>query len=141
MIIQGNNMENITITKEGYSILRKIVNGKRAKKLLVVTFDSENYPVLEFDLHVSECKELVEQKLADYVNVNSFPEHRTLWDEKKLEIEHKISAEIVPTNLGEFALEQYDKDEKRFRRSENRSLAALIISVISIFVSILLALF
>jgi hypothetical protein len=134
-------MENITLTKNGYSILRRIVNGKRDKRILVVTFDSENYPVSEFDLHASECKELVEQKLADYFDVNSFPDYVTLWDEKKIEIEHKISAKIIPTNLGEVALEQYDRNEKRFRNSEIRSWVALVFSFTSLVISIYFSIF
>jgi len=135
---KGSVTDAVTLTKDGYSILRKIVNGKNAKKLLVVTFDSEAYPITEFDLHSSECDVLVNQRLAEYIESESTPDKNRYWDEMVIFPDPLVSAKIIPTNLGEFALEQYDKNEKRFRRSEFRSWLAVGISVIALIISILI---
>lgn len=129
-------MDNITLTKEGYSLLRRVVKGKKANKLLVVTFDLETNPIAEFDLHSNEGDVLVNQSLAEYVDPVSVPNHLN-WDDIVIFPDPYVSAKITPTNLGEFALEQYDKNEKRFRNSEIRSWTAIVVSGIALVVSIL----
>jgi hypothetical protein len=130
-------MDDITLTEEGYSILRRVVNGKKANKLLIVTFDLETNPIAEFDLHSSESDVLVNQGLAEYVDSVSVP-NRINWDDIVIFPDPYVSAKITPTNLGEFALEQYDKNERRFRNSEIRSWIAIIVSVSALFISIFL---
>lgn len=129
-------MDDITLTKDGYSMLRKIVQGKIANHLLVVTFDSEMNPITEFDLHSSECDLLVNQRLVNYIDVVSAPDKSKHWDDIVIFPDPLVSAKIIPTNLGEFALEQYDKNEKRFRNSEFRSWLAVGISVFALIISI-----
>lgn len=134
-------MTEITITKKGYSISRKIVTTSEENRPLTVTFDSARTPITDFDLHAADCDVLVDEGLVEYLDLISTTDFQRIWEDTILPVQENVSAKIIPTNLGKFALEQFDKDEKCFRRSENRSLAALIISVISIFVSILLVLF
>lgn len=129
-------MNDIELTKEGYSILRKIVDGKKANELLVVTFDYAANPMAEFDLHSTECEVLVNLGLAQYIDVTTAPEINKYWDDLVIFPDPYVSAKIIPTNLGEFALEQYDKNEKRFRNSEIRSWIAVGISVIALLISL-----
>jgi len=134
-------MDDIELTNEGYSILRKVVDGKKANKLLIVTFDYAANPIAEFDLHSTECDVLVNQGLAQYIDITTAPEINKYWDDLVIFPDPYVSAQIIPTNLGEFALEQYDKNEKRFRNSEIWSWIALGFSFISLLVSIYFSFF
>ena len=130
-------MKEFTLTQKDYSILQKIVKGKNTDHLLVVTFDSETKPISKYDLHSTECEILEEQKLVEYIEVNSTPTER-YWGDTIMRFETKNFAKVIPTKLGEFALEQFEKNEKRYRNSEIRSWVAVFISLVALVISILL---
>lgn len=131
-------MPEISITKKGYSTLRQIVAASRENQPLVVTFDSVRTPITDFDLHAADCDVLVNEGLAEYLDLESTTDLQPVWEDTFLPTQDNVSAKIIPTNLGEFALEQYDKNEKRFRSSEIRSWIAIAISVIASVISIFL---
>lgn len=130
-------MTEITITKKGYSILRKIVTANKEYRPLVVTFDSDRTPITDFDLHAADCDVLVDEGLVEYLDVIFTTDLQRIWEDTVLPVQDNISAKVVSTNLGEFALEQYDKNEKRFRNSEVRSWIAIGISLIAVLISII----
>lgn len=129
-------MDDISVTKEGYSTLRKIVKGNKTGRPLVVTFDHEINPIKEFDLHSTECEVLDHQGLTQYIDVITAPGRNKFWDDLVVFPDPYVSAKIIPTNLGEVALEEYEKNERRFKNSEFRSWIAVGISVIALLISL-----
>lgn len=99
-------MTEISITKKGYSILRQVVAGSRENQPLVVTFDSDCTPITDFDLHAADCDVLVDEGLAEYLDLKSTTDSQRVWENTFLPMQENASAKIVPTNLGEFFLEQ-----------------------------------